>query len=105
MVVVGADIAQELAVYVVRILGIAKARVEVDTPSCAPACGSVSFELQCPGCSLVDVLAAVYTILYGMARVYSEEVALMAVVGVFILPVVVPFLQVALSAYLVWQET
>ena len=70
LVLVGADIAKEAAVHLVRAFSVAETCVEVDPPAAAPSCGleALDFEgLECgvaefgPGCDLV-------------ARIYSDEV-------------------------------
>ena len=52
----------------------------------------------------MDGLTAVDAVVEAMAGIDAEEVALVTVVGVFVVPVVEPLLKVAFLTYLIWLQ-
>ena len=75
--------------------------IEVDTPSCAPACGAVTSNLQRLMGSLVNILYTVHSIGKAVTRINAKEVTLMTMMRVFVVPIIEPLLEVTLLTYLI----
>ena len=75
--------------------------IEIYTPARTPTCCPVTFQFKCSGCSTMDGFLRVHTIVNVMSWINAKEMALVAMVRVFIFPIVEPFLQIAFLSYLV----
>ena len=88
----------------IGVFGIMQSGIEVDAPASAPAGSLVAFQFEGSRGSTVDGLLGVCAIVKVMARVDAEEVTLMTMVGVLVVPVVEPLLQVAFMPNLIWMQ-
>ena len=86
----GCDGCEQLTVYLMGFLPFLQSCPEVDAPACAPTRRLVAFDLQGALCSLLQGGISEMT-----ARVEADEMALVTVLEVSVVPVVVPFVQVS----------
>ena len=103
-IAVGTDVAEQFAVDMIGVLGVVQSGIKVNAPASAPACGLVALEFKGARGGAVDSLLGVRAVVEVMARVDAEEVTLMTMVGVLVVPVVEPLLQVALMSNLIWMQ-
>ena len=73
----------------VGLLCIVQTSPEVDAPACTPACCLVAFDLKRFGSCLQQLFA-----IEVVAWIESDEMALMAMLEVPIVPVIIPFVQI-----------
>ena len=99
-IAVRADIAEQAAVHLVGAFRIAQPGVEIDTPAAAPAGSFETFYLQ----GFQRCLLQVRVSLYGMPGIDTEQMGLVAVPGIFIGPVVIPFLQMSVRADMIGPQ-
>ena len=89
-VAVGAHQAEQAAIDVVGVLAVVQAGIEVDAPTRAPSRRVVTLDFQRAGACLGQVGRSRYREV--MTRIESEQMRLMAVLRILILPVVIPLL-------------
>ena len=84
---------QQLAIDLVGFLAVVQAGPQIDAPARRPSCGLVTLLDECLfGCFLQVGLCQV------VSGIKTDKVTLVAVLGVFVLPVVVSLIQVAILA-------
>ena len=96
---------EQFSVDVIGVLGIVQTGIEVDTPTGTPPRRAVAPNLQRLVSCLMQILYAVHAVGKTMTGINTEEVTLMTVIRVFVVPVVEPFLEIALLTYLIWLQT
>ena len=79
---------QQFTIYLMGFLSVFQSCPEIDAPTCAPARGLITLELKgASGGFLQDGIRQVVT------RVKADEMALMTVMEVAVIPVVIPSLD------------
>ena len=101
-VAVGAHQAEQAAIDVVGVLAVVQAGIEVDAPTRAPSRRVVTLDFQRAGACLGQVGRGRYREV--MTRIEAEQMRLMAVLRILILPVVIPLLQVAVGSHAIGQK-
>ena len=91
---------KELTVYLIRLLTMMKACPQVDTPARAPSCRLVTFldEGLLAGFSEISEISESSEFSEVTPRIESDEVTLVTMTGVFVLPVIIPLVQVTFLA-------
>ena len=92
----------QFAEDVVGTRSVTKPCKEIDSPACAPTCSFISLDLESPGTSLGKFRSAIDRDM--MSGIEPEEMRLMTMVRILVLPVEVPFLQVALGTNFIWKK-
>ena len=76
---------------------------EVDSPACTPTGGVIALDFQSLGCGSCKFRSLVYRNL--VERIESEQVRLVAMLPILVVPIVIPFQQIASLADVVRAQT
>lgn len=87
------NVGEQLAVYLVSLVGTMQTSPEVDSPACAPTSRIVALDFQSLGCSCSKLGCLCYRNL--VERIETEQVRLMAMMPILVIPIVIPLHQVA----------
>ena len=97
-VIVRTDVGEQFLINVISLFSLTESCPEVDAPSCTPSCCLITFldERLFTGFQQIDIRKMV-------TRIESYKVTLMAMLRVEVIPVIVPFVQVAHVSYCIWM--
>ena len=88
-----AYVGEQLAVYLISFVGTMQTSPEVDSPACAPTCRIVALDFQSLGCGCSKLGCLCYRNL--VERIETEQVRLMAMMPILVIPIVILLHQVA----------
>ena len=86
-------VGEQLAVYLISLVGTMQTSPEVDSPTGTPAGRIVALDFQSLGCGCSKLGCLCYRNL--VERIETEQVRLMAVMPILVIPIVIPLHQVA----------
>ena len=89
----------------ISILGVVETSIEIDTPSCAPSRGAIAFEFEGTGSGTMNSLLRIHPISDVVTWIDTKEVALVAMVRIFVLPIVEPLLKISFLTDFVRLQT
>ena len=87
------NVGEQFAVYLVSLVGTMQTSPEVDSPACAPTRRIVALDFQSLGCGCSKLGCLCYRNL--VERIETEQVRLMAMMPILVIPIVIPLHQVA----------
>lgn len=75
--------------------------IKVHSPACTPTCRLVTLYFERARCCTIDFVLCMHSIIHIVTRIHSKKVTLVAMVRVFIIPIIKPLLQISSLAYLI----
>ena len=98
-----AYVGEQLAVYLVSFVGTMQTSPKIDSPACTPTGGVIALDFQSLGCGSCKFRSLIYRNL--VERIESEQVRLVSMMPILVVPIVIPFQQIALLADVVRAQT